>query len=278
MEVTINTIAALAPGWLHVWFLLRIFDVTVFKEIVPPSQAKNCLCSCSFRVCHRTSQWSLLELTNIQCLCCVVFCLGSISSQDSIGNIPPSDYTPPGSVGSRSSIPRAGSDELPPPPLDSMVFQHRHSSSSFTPITPPPDLTRQAPFSTDTKGSRVMHLSSVRTIEDDDGQASGETVFQFEILFFIWWKRSVIIIINYNYLWIIVTGGVPYNKPYSAQGHFKFSCFYWLPFNAYLYLCLLFSVTSSRVSSKIQQLLNTLKVSLANCLYLKYRLKLIQVM
>lgn len=102
-------------------------------------------------------------------------CLGSVSSQDSIGNIPPSDYTPPGSIGSRNSIPRAGSEEFPAPPPDSMVFQHRHSSSSFPPITPPPDLTRQAPSLADSKGSRVMHLSSVRTIEDDDdGQVSGQ--------------------------------------------------------------------------------------------------------
>ena len=52
-----------------------------------------------------------------------------------------------------------------------MYIQHRHSTRSFPPVTPPPDLTRQGPF--DTKGSRVMHMSSVRTIEDD-GQVSGE--------------------------------------------------------------------------------------------------------
>lgn len=98
---------------------------------------------------------------------------GSASSQDSIGNIPPSDYTPPGSISSRNSIPRADSDEFPAPPPDSMAF-HRHSSGSFAPVTPPPDLTRQAFASTDSKGSRVMHLSSVRTIENDDGQLSGK--------------------------------------------------------------------------------------------------------
>ena len=99
--------------------------------------------------------------------------VGSVSSQDSIGNIPPSDYTPPGSISSRNSIPRADSDEFPAPPPDSMAF-HRHSSGSFAPVTPPPDLTRQAFASTDSKGSRVMHLSSVRTIENDDGQLSGK--------------------------------------------------------------------------------------------------------
>ena len=74
--------------------------------------------------------------------------VGSASSQDSIGNIPPSDYTPPGSISSRNSIPRADSDEFPAPPPDSMAF-HRHSSGSFAPVTPPPDLTRQAFSSTD---------------------------------------------------------------------------------------------------------------------------------
>lgn len=108
-------------------------------------------------------------------------CLGSVSSQDSIGNIPPSDYTPPGSVGSRNSIPRAGSEEFPPPP-DGMIFQHRHSSGSFPPVTPPPDLTRQAPIPTDPKGSRVMHLSSVRTIEEDDGQVSGQIKYMCVIV------------------------------------------------------------------------------------------------
>ncbi|PFX26048.1 Disco-interacting protein 2-like C [Stylophora pistillata] len=93
---------------------------------------------------------------------------GSVSSQDSIGNQAPNEYTPPGSVSSRTSIPRAGSEEFPSPPSD-MYIQHRHSTSSFPPVTPPPDLTRQGPF--DTKGSRVMHMSSVRTIEDD-GQVS----------------------------------------------------------------------------------------------------------
>nr|XP_058972641.1 disco-interacting protein 2-like isoform X1 [Pocillopora verrucosa] len=93
---------------------------------------------------------------------------GSVSSQDSIGNQAPNEYTPTGSVSSRTSIPRAGSEEFPSPPPD-MYIQHRHSTSSFPPVTPPPDLTRQGPF--DTKGSRVMHMSSVRTIEDD-GQVS----------------------------------------------------------------------------------------------------------
>jgi len=37
-------------------------------------------------------------------------------------------------------------------------------------------LTRQVPADkfTDTKGSRVMHMSSVRTIDEDDGEVSGE--------------------------------------------------------------------------------------------------------
>ena len=108
-------------------------------------------------------------------VCSIFYLLGSVSSQDSIGNLPPSDYTPPGSLSSHTSIPRAGSEEFPSPPSD-MFFQHRHSSGSFPPVTPPPDLTRQAPADkfTDTKGSRVMHMSSVRTIDEDDGQVSGE--------------------------------------------------------------------------------------------------------
>ena len=108
-------------------------------------------------------------------VCFIFYLLGSVSSQDSIGNLPPSDYTPPGSLSSHTSIPRAGSEEFPSPPSD-MFFQHRHSSGSFPPVTPPPDLTRQAPADkfTDTKGSRVMHMSSVRTIDEDDGQVSGE--------------------------------------------------------------------------------------------------------
>ena len=105
------------------------------------------------------------------------FTLGSNSSQDSTGNIPQSDYTPPGSLDSRNSIPRAGSEEFPPPPPDSMSFQHRHSSGILPSVTPPPDLTRQVPSHTDTKGSRVMHMSSVRTIEEDDGQLSGKMHF-----------------------------------------------------------------------------------------------------
>lgn len=113
---------------------------------------------------------SILKFTFI-----IFYLLGSVSSQDSIGNLPPSDYTPPGSLSSHTSIPRAGSEEFPSPPSD-MFFQHRHSSGSFTLVTPPPDLTRQAPADkfTDTKGSRVMHMSSVRTIDEDDGQVSGE--------------------------------------------------------------------------------------------------------
>ena len=116
----------------------------------------------------------MYQQTNNQ-LCLIVSLLGSVSSQDSIGNIPPSDYTPPGSLSSHTSIPRAGSEEFPSPPSD-MFFQHRHSSGSFPPITPPPDLTRQVPADkfTDGKGSRVMHMSSVRTIDEDDGEVSGE--------------------------------------------------------------------------------------------------------
>ena len=112
-------------------------------------------------------------------VCLIFYLLGSVSSQDSIGNLPPSDYTPPGSLSSHTSIPRAGSEEFPSPPSD-MFFQHRHSSGSFPPVTPPPDLTRQAPADkfTDTKGSRVMHMSSVRTIDEDDGQVSGEISLQ----------------------------------------------------------------------------------------------------
>ena len=108
-------------------------------------------------------------------ICQIFHFLGSVSSQDSIGNIPPSDYTPPGSLSSHTSIHRTGSEEFPAPPSE-VFFQHRHSSGSFPPVTPPPDLTRQSPADkfTDTKGSRVMHLSSVRTIEEDDGQESGE--------------------------------------------------------------------------------------------------------
>ena len=119
--------------------------------------------------------------------------VGSASSQDSIGNIPPSDYTPPGSISSRNSIPRADSDEFPAPPQDSMAF-HGHSSGSFAPVTPPPDLTRQAFASTDSRGSRVMHLSSVRTIENDDGQLSGKVTCNYSAKYSIWgpWdNRSV---------------------------------------------------------------------------------------
>ena len=47
--------------------------------------------------------------------------VGSASSQDSIGNIPPSDYTPPGSISSRNSIPRADSDEFPAPPPVTLI-------------------------------------------------------------------------------------------------------------------------------------------------------------
>lgn len=105
--------------------------------------------------------------------------LGSISSQDSIGNFPASDYTPPGSIGSRNSIVRVGSEELPPPPPDpGMVFQSRHSSSSFTVVTPQPDLTRQTAVPSDTGGSRVMHMSSVKTVEeDDDDQSYGKSLW-----------------------------------------------------------------------------------------------------
>ncbi|XP_068751269.1 disco-interacting protein 2 homolog A-like isoform X2 [Montipora capricornis] len=98
---------------------------------------------------------------------------GSISSQDSIGNFPPSDYTPPGSIGSRNSIVRVGSEEFPlPPPDSSMIFQNRYSSGSFPVVTPPPDLTRQTPIPGDPTGSRVMHMSSVRTVEAEDEEAS----------------------------------------------------------------------------------------------------------
>ena len=104
--------------------------------------------------------------------------LGSISSQDSIGNFPASDYTPPSSIGSRNSIVRVGSEELPPPPPDpGMVFQSRHSSGSFTVVTPQPDLTRQTTVPSDTGGSRVMHMSSVKTVEeDDDDQSYGKSL------------------------------------------------------------------------------------------------------
>ena len=142
---------------------------------------------------YRCTQYSCMLCW--QCVFCISICkfktngesditdvnliqlLGSISSQDSIGNFPPSDYTPPGSIGSRNSIVRVGSEEFPlPPPDSSMIFQNRYSSGSFPVVTPPPDLTRQTPIPGDPTGSRVMHMSSVRTVEAEDEQASGNDV------------------------------------------------------------------------------------------------------
>ena len=65
-------IAALAGGWLHVWFSPRAGDATNLEKIASPSQAKNRSCSRDFRSDRMCLSFLLCILS---CFCLSLFVL-----------------------------------------------------------------------------------------------------------------------------------------------------------------------------------------------------------
>ena len=93
-----------------------------------------------------------------------------MSSQDSLGHNLAAEYTPPESPIPGAMV-RTTSDDFPPPPTAEDLqnaANHRHSSAgSYSSLSSPPDITRKI-------SNQMSNVPSLRTLEQDDGDTSGE--------------------------------------------------------------------------------------------------------